>query len=143
MLVNKGFTLIELLIAIAITGILASIAVPAFTAMIATTQVKSDASNLHFSLLRARSEAVKRNTSITLAPVGGGWKYGWTISNNIQTQGAAKTDITGPASVIYNANGRAAGGAVVSFDVSSPKTTTKRCVTISLSGMPVVKLQGC
>lgn len=140
---NKGFTLIEMLIAIAIMGILASLAAPAFTEMIATTQVKSDASNLQFSLLRARSEAVKRNASITLAPVGGVWKNGWIISNNIQTQGAGKTNITGPASVIYNANGRAAGGAAVSFDVSSPKTTTKRCVTIGLSGMPVIKLQGC
>lgn len=140
MLVSKGFTLVELLIVIAIAAILAMIAMPSFNDLVASTQVKTDSSNLHLSLMRARSEAVKRNASITVAPVGGEWNNGWTISSGIETQGAAKTDIEGPASVTFNANGRTNGGAV-NFEVSSPNTETKRCVMISLSGQPIVR--GC
>lgn len=143
MLVSKGFTLVELLIVIVITAIMMSLAMPSFTDFMALTQIKTDASNLHLSLMRARSEAVTRNASITVQPAAGGWKDGWTISNGIETQGPAKTEIAGPASVTYNANGRATGDAAISFEVSSPKTASKYCVTIRLSGQPVVKSQGC
>jgi type IV fimbrial biogenesis protein FimT len=143
MLVSKGFTLVELLIVIVITSIMMTIAMPSFTDFMALTQVKTDASNLHLSLMRARSEAITRNTSITVQPAAGGWQDGWTISNGIETQGAAKTEIAGPASVIYNANGRVAGNAAVSFEISSQKTASKYCVTISLSGQPIVKSEAC
>lgn len=139
---SKGFTLIEMVIAIAIVGILASIAMPSFTDLIASTQVKTDASNLQMSLLRARSEAVKRNTNISIDPVGGDWKSGWEISDGIESQGPVKADISGPSNIVYKANGRVTGGSV-NFDISSPDTTTERCVTISLSGQPRVKKQGC
>lgn len=139
---SKGFSLVELVVVIAILGIMTSIALPSFRDVVASTQVSTDASNLQMTFFRARSEAVKRNTSITIDAVGGDWKNGWEISGGIESQGPVKTDISGPSSVVYNANGRVAGGSV-SFDISSSETSTERCVTISLSGQPQVKKQGC
>lgn len=143
MLVSKGFTLVELMITIVIAAIMMALAMPAFTDLMASSQVKTDTSNLHLSLMRARSEAIKRNTSITVQPAGGLWKNGWTIAGGIETHGAVQTDISGPASVTYNANGRAAGSASINLEVSSTKTATKRCVTINLSGQPIIKPREC
>jgi type IV fimbrial biogenesis protein FimT len=37
------------------------------------------ATDFHQSLLKARSEAIKRNTSVTVNPIGGSWAAGWSI----------------------------------------------------------------
>lgn len=139
---NRGFTVIELMIVVAITAILVAVAVPSFVDIIARSQVKTAAADLHLSMMRARSEAIKRNVSITVTPVAGGWKEGWSIPNGVETHGAVVSDIDGPASVTYNPNGRA-GTDAIAFDVSSSSTLERRCVTISLSGQPIVKPQGC
>lgn len=142
-----GFTLIEALIVLAIIGVLAAVGIPSFSQMIANQRTKSIASDLFTSLVRARSEAIKRNTEITIRPTGN-WVSGWTIPDpadsaaQIDVHGAsANAVITGPGSVIFTPNGRSKAAAT--FEVGVVNRSERRCVIIDLSGRPYQKNSAC
>ncbi len=62
---NKGFTLLELMVAIAIFGILLSIAAPSFRVQIEASRLRADTDNVMTALQLARSEAVTRRAQVT------------------------------------------------------------------------------
>ncbi len=66
---GRGFTLIELLVTIGVMAILAALGAPALTGFIASQRNRSMATDLSIALTKARSEAVKQNTSVTLSPL--------------------------------------------------------------------------
>lgn len=144
----SGFTLVELLVTILVAGILASMAAPSFTGIIASQRTKSVASDLHNTLVGARSEATKRNLSITVAPVGGSaWENGWQIypsatpTNILGNYSAAKTvTITSTSSpVIYQNSGRVQNAVMFVITATSGSSSAQRCVSVDLSGRPYVK----
>ena len=61
---HSGFSLIELAIVIALIGILASLALPAFSSFIASGRVRTAAEGMLNGLQIARAEAVRRNTFV-------------------------------------------------------------------------------
>ncbi|MEJ0100547.1 MAG: GspH/FimT family pseudopilin [Pseudomonadota bacterium] len=61
---NRGFTLMELMTAITIMVILAAIAIPSFRSSIAGNRLSTTANDYIAALNRARSEAVRRNTTV-------------------------------------------------------------------------------
>lgn len=146
----SGYTLPEIMITVAIVGIVLTIAAPNFTGVIAGQRTKAAATELYLALAKARSEAIKRNLSVTLSPKGGNWAAGWEILNpsdvtsKLEDHPAVSgATITGPASVTYLTTGRIRGATRPSFDVSVEGTSTRACVTVDLSGLPTQKSTSC
>lgn len=142
---HGGFTLIELLVTIAIGVVIAGMAYPSLSTLIGTMRAKTVGTDLYAALLRARSEAIKRNASVTLSPVSGAWTNGWSITdpasgNAIDAHAATRgVSITGPTSVTYGPAGRSAASAATSFAVAaSGGGGTASCVSVSLSGQPLL-----
>lgn len=147
-----GFTLVELMVALAIMVILASLAGPSFSEFLANQRIKNAATDLFTSLLRTRSEAILRATDIQLAQKSGGWEAGWQITNPSDTSTVIEdhTALSGitvsgaPTSVTYRYTGRITTTATVQFSFSSPSVTGgERCVSIDLSGRPVITKAAC
>lgn len=144
-----GFTTVELMIVVAIMGLLTAVAAPSFAGLFASQKAKSVGSELFFSLLRTRSEAISRNANVTLAPtVGGNWQQGWQILNPasattiLDSHGNSNgTTIAGPISVVYDGAGRVRSGTSPIFVISAIVGTSKsyQCVSVDLGGRPYQK----
>ena len=140
---QRGFTLPELLTALAVMAILGAIAAPAYGNWVAAMRARSTGTDLHTALMLARSEAIKRNAEVTLAPKAGGWPAGWGIA---APGGAARplhshpavvvASITGPEGVTYLPNGRVKGTSLPSFQITGKNGGDLRCVRVDLSGRP-------
>jgi type IV fimbrial biogenesis protein FimT len=63
---TRGLTLIELMVVIAITAILASLAVPSFGRQMARSHLKSAAERMAADMAEARFESVRRGMPMTL-----------------------------------------------------------------------------
>lgn len=145
-----GFTLPELMVTVAIVSVLAAMAGPSFSTLIASQRARAASTDLYLALAKARSEAIKRNTNVTLSPKGGNWQDGWEILN--PSDATAKLEdhnalsgltITGPTSVVYQSTGRIRGASRPQFDFSVANTDAAACVTVDLSGLPVQKSSSC
>lgn len=68
----KGFTLVEVMVVIAIVAILAAIAAPSFNSIIDKYRVKRAADTLSAFMINAKSEAIKRNTTVSAVFTGAG-----------------------------------------------------------------------
>ena len=145
---SHGFTLVEMMVVVVIAAILAGAAAPSFSKAIASQRARSAGTDVYLALLKARSEAIKRNAAVTLAPKNGGWQNGWQIVNPadatdiLEDHGAAAmATITGPASVIYRPSGRLQAGSNVSVvvTVGSGSSASSQCIAVELSGQPYTK----
>ena len=82
----NGFTLIELMVTITIAAILLAIAVPSFQSLMLSSRLTSLGNSFLASAQAARTEAIKRNTTVTLCATNndsgtcaGTWADGWVI----------------------------------------------------------------
>ncbi len=148
---SRGFTLPELLTTMAIMGVLAALAAPSFSGLVASMRARSVSSELHASLSRARSEAIKRNAEVSLTPAtASAWHAGWSIPD--PADGTRKLDdhpavagatVSGPPSVVYLPNGRVKGANLPRFAISVSGDSQPRCVAVDLSGRPSQSKTGC
>ena len=145
---QRGVNAVELMVTLAIIGIVAAVAMPAMSSMVDGQRLKAAATDLHSTLLLARSEAIKRNTDVELVPSANGWAGGWSVEladGTVLSEQAAYTNLTisGPDALIYTGNGRLDGATAPEFELSGGATDNIRCVTVDLSGRPANKKNAC
>lgn len=83
---KRGFTLIELLVTLAVAAILMTIAVPNYQTFVLNSRMSSKSNDLLGALQLARSEAIKRNSRVSVCKgsggacgAGGTWAQGWMV----------------------------------------------------------------
>lgn len=142
--------MVELIVVLSIMGILATLAAPSLTEMMAKYRVKSYATDLYMALLKTRSEAIKRNASVTLTPAAEGWQAGWSIARADGDQTVldqqsiqSNVEVTGPGEVKYNRAGRSTQAANFYISIVMMGSSAEQCVAVSLSGMPTMKAAAC
>lgn len=156
---SPGFTIIELMIVLVMIGVMVAIAAPSMRDLVVRMRVKGAASDLHTSLVLARSEAIKRNAGMQLVPVNAAdWALGWSV--RVQASGVVLTrqeafpnvtfttanaayTATAVPTVNFSGTGRETGsaGAGIAFVLSSATFANiqARCVTLDPSGRPAVR----
>ncbi|MBF0179026.1 MAG: GspH/FimT family pseudopilin [Magnetococcales bacterium] len=143
---HDGFTLLELLITLSIVAIVLAMGAPYLRDIIQTQKIKNTVSDYQISLAYARSEAIKRNGTVTIVPSGSGWSGGWTVEagGSVLKAMDARSDVTisGPGGTLtFQANGRPSA-TVSAFNayISGNNGVAMRCVTVGTSGMGHVKI---
>lgn len=151
---QRAFTLLELMITLTVMAILLGIAAPSFNNATLGSKLSTYGNNLVASAALARSEAIKRNSVITLCVSSdgsscgtGGWEQGWIISLGttvIQRQPAAAsglkiTETGGKTSLSFQPTGVGATSATLTVCRATPSVgDQERVVTISVTGRATV-----
>jgi type IV fimbrial biogenesis protein FimT len=155
----RGFTLIELMVTIAIVAILATVAAPSFNEAILSSRLTAFANNFVASAQLARSEAIKRNGTVTLCrsadqescATSEGWQQGWIVFQDkdgngvfdsgddtiIQRQPSLSTgyQLTGNAySLAFQSIGAGSTAASLTLCRSSPVGRQERVIAVSATG---------
>jgi type IV fimbrial biogenesis protein FimT len=110
---QRGFTIIEMMTAILILAILVAIAVPSFRSIIQNNSIVANHNELVASLSYARSEAIKRVTSVTVCSstnntscaASNNWSTGWIVFNDPNANATVDAGET-----VIEAKGGAIGG---------------------------------
>jgi len=96
---SNGFTLIELMITVALAAIVMTLAVPSFEETIRNNRLTTQANELISALNLARSEAIKRQFTVSVcksangaACDGSGWGDGWIVFVNRDDDSPAVVD---------------------------------------------------
>ncbi len=146
---QQGFTLIEAMVVVLIIIVLAGTGVPAMQDIVINTRLKGVTSDLFSDILRARSEAIKRNMLITMAPAGSTWASGWNIPHPDASKPVLQTHaplsnvtVTGPNNLTFTPAGRLLGDANPQFRLTA-RNGSVRCITVDLGGRPNIQNKSC
>ena len=138
----RGFTIVEAVIVVFMVGVIASLAGPYFRNFIVQQNIRNAAYELMSDLTYARSEAVKRNASVTVSKVGT-WTGGWTVAagaTTLRQHPAFPTSITitmANPSVDFYLNGRASAASSFTIDdTGGVASIPAQCVSVDPAGRP-------
>lgn len=157
---ESGFTLIEMMITIAVVVVLLAIVAPSFRQLIAGQRIKTASFDLFSALNYARSEAIKRNASVSLhagAAADGAWTSGWRLvdpddSTKYLRSWAAISSLSltekagGITTITYGRDGRLSGAVSPRLEINAATPVSgvaARCVQVDLGGRPTTSTGAC
>ena len=130
----RGFTLIELMVTIAVLAIIAVMAAPSFSNMIAKQQLNTTTQDLISTLNEARSQAVLKRTTITVhlnsTSTNTDTDYYWSAkTNNTLTNPSSLT------SIAFSENGTTSSITTeTSFVICNSTSNTTKTFSLSIMG---------
>ncbi len=150
---HAGFTLVELIVTMGVVGILALVAAPNMSTMMNASRVSAAASELTSSLQLARSEAIRRNTRVTVCASSNGtscdnsaaWAR-WIVHGEDRTTGVDEVikdhsqpgniQVSGPAAgVVFRPSGLVDAPSTVTACVPAANPPdNQRVITVMISG---------
>ncbi len=147
---NTGFTLVELLITILIVGVLLTVGMPALKTFMQGNQLVASTNELIAAFNVARSEAIKRNGSVTVCESTNGttcssgtgdWQDGWIVfvdaAVNQTSSGVACADGNVGSSCLLRSHSAFTDNQLTVSGVDSANTSTViNSVTFNARGLP-------
>ena len=143
----RGFTLIELMVTVAVVAILAMVAAPSFDQAILSAKLNAGANNFMASAQLARSEAIKRNSTVVLCrsadglscASSGNWTQGWIVFHDVNNNGTvdsgdAVIQVQGALSAGYSFTGGSYSLVFQSIGVGSTSATLTLCKALPSPG---------
>lgn len=134
-----GFTLTEVLFALAVGGILLAIALPNYQTMVKNNCLTTTANSLVSSFQQARSEAVKRNSLVTITAANAAaatnkWGLGWviTINEDRNNNGVLDFSVDTNADGVPDAGGEDYDGDGVLDNAALVRTVNLTCGTTTV-----------
>jgi type IV fimbrial biogenesis protein FimT len=149
---SSGFTLIELMVTLAVLGIVIGIAVPSFAELIRNNRAESQSSSVVNAFSVARSEAVKRGTTVTVAPLTAGtsWSGGWDVKAGTEVlrtfQALEGASLSGASGVQFNSRGQLVAGtaaATLEYRVGADSCRYERDIKVNMVGRVSVAKRAC
>jgi len=153
---EEGFTLVELMVTLAVVVILMAVAIPSFNEAMLGSKLTSNANDFVASLNKARSEAITRNSMVTLCAstcptsnptctcaAGGGWEQGWIVLAGAETllrhaeldTGLKMSEAGGKVEIDLQPTGVGADQATITLCQNTPYAgSQERVINVSATG---------
>lgn len=150
----RGFTLVELMIVLVVMAVLLGIAVPSMTQFTFSGKLRAYSNEVVASVLLARSEAIKRNQTVTLCVssngtscTGGSWESGWIVRSSggevihrQQPIGGGFKVLSSLSSVVFQPSGVGATQATLKVCRATPSLGDQESeIAISATGRTTVE----
>jgi type IV fimbrial biogenesis protein FimT len=145
---GRGFSLTELTVATAIVGVVSTTGAPPLISMMATQRVKTATVDLYAALTYARSEAIKRNSVVTITPRNGNFADGYDVDASgvvlMSQLGSPSVTVAAPNGITlaFSGYGRLTTSASYQLELSSAQNSgvSKRCIVVSATGRPSIRM---
>ena len=154
MTTNRGFTMVEMMMVVMVLAILMAIALPSMRVHMANAEIRGISEEMRSGLELARSEAIRRNTSVRFTRNGSGWNVvipgtGGVADQQLTMRAPRETPVavtTSAETITFNASGWTTPfGSTMTINLQAPATNECKpagglnCLTVAVAAGGLVR----